>query len=123
MVPGWATGASTGNQPLPRAEGVGFEPTVPCDTTVFETVRFVRSRIPPPERLAAAPGREEPGQQCGRLCRPDPDGDRYLVVEPGIGAQVVEGAACPRLHVGGPVDQAAQPSGDEGTGAHRSEEH
>ena len=29
------------------AEGVGFEPTVPCDTTVFETVRFVRSRIPP----------------------------------------------------------------------------
>ncbi len=37
------------------AEGVGFEPTVPCDTTVFETVRFVRSRIPPPERLAATP--------------------------------------------------------------------
>ena len=35
------------------AEGVGFEPTVPCDTTVFETVRFVRSRIPsvPGERL------------------------------------------------------------------------
>ena len=31
----------------PMAEGVGFEPTVPCDTTVFETVRFVRSRIPP----------------------------------------------------------------------------
>src|SRR5580704_303798 len=31
----------------PLAEGVGFEPTVPCDTTVFETVRFVRSRIPP----------------------------------------------------------------------------
>src|SRR5664280_3086989 len=37
------------------AEGVGFEPTVPCDTTVFETVRFVRSRIPPPKRLAATP--------------------------------------------------------------------
>src|ERR1019366_4740391 len=88
--------------------------------TLFETVRFVRSRIPPPGRLAAAPGGEESGQQCGRFCRPDPDGDRYLVVEPGIGAQVVEGAACPRLHVGGPVDQAAQPSGDEGTGAHRT---
>jgi hypothetical protein len=29
------------------AEGVGFEPTVPCDTTVFETVRFGHSRIPP----------------------------------------------------------------------------
>ncbi len=32
---------------LTTAEGVGFEPTVPCDTTVFETVRLVHSRIPP----------------------------------------------------------------------------
>ena len=29
------------------AEGVGFEPTVPCDTTVFETARFGHSRTPP----------------------------------------------------------------------------
>ena len=29
------------------AEGVGFEPTVTCATTVFETVRFGRSRTPP----------------------------------------------------------------------------
>src|SRR5690242_11989308 len=32
---------------LPRAEGVGFEPTVTCATMVFETIRFGRSRIPP----------------------------------------------------------------------------
>ena len=44
------------------AEGVGFEPTVPCDTTVFETVRFGHSRIPPDERLVAATA-EEPGQE------------------------------------------------------------
>ena len=37
------------------AEGVGFEPTVPCDTTVFETVRFGHSRIPP-RREASRPG-------------------------------------------------------------------
>src|SRR5256885_16173589 len=29
------------------AEGVGFEPTEPGGSTVFETVRFGRSRIPP----------------------------------------------------------------------------
>src|SRR5262249_54975333 len=29
------------------AEGVGFEPTVPGGTMVFETIRFGRSRIPP----------------------------------------------------------------------------
>ncbi len=45
------------------AEGVGFEPTVPCDTPVFETVRFGRSRIPPSERLAAASGVEEPAEE------------------------------------------------------------
>ncbi len=45
------------------AEGVGFEPTVPCDTTVFETVRFGHSRIPPDERLVAAATAKEPGQE------------------------------------------------------------
>jgi hypothetical protein len=29
------------------AEEVGFEPTVPVDTAVFETARFGRSRTPP----------------------------------------------------------------------------
>ncbi len=30
------------------AEGVGFEPTVSCPTSVFKTGAFVRSAIPPP---------------------------------------------------------------------------
>jgi hypothetical protein len=29
------------------AEGVGFEPTDPVRSMVFETIRFGRSRIPP----------------------------------------------------------------------------
>ena len=29
------------------AEGVGFEPTIPCGITVFKTVAFVHSAIPP----------------------------------------------------------------------------
>ena len=29
------------------AEGVGFEPTVPCETTVFKTVTIVHSVTPP----------------------------------------------------------------------------
>src|SRR5947209_20105728 len=45
------------------AEGVGFEPTVACATTVFETVRFGRSRIPPSTRLPAAWGGEEGAQK------------------------------------------------------------
>ena len=54
------------------AEGVGFEPTVPGGTTVFETVRFGRSRTPPGCDAAAsdgtarvAPLREEGGEQGG----------------------------------------------------------
>ncbi len=45
------------------AEGVGFEPTVPFDTTVFETVRFVRSRIPPAIMLVGAQPLEELREQ------------------------------------------------------------
>ena len=33
------------------AEEVGFEPTVPVDTAVFETARFGRSRTPPSTSL------------------------------------------------------------------------
>ena len=33
------------------AEEVGFEPTVPVDTAVFETARFGRSRTPPSPSL------------------------------------------------------------------------
>src|SRR5436305_13318842 len=54
-------------------------------TTVFETVRFGRSRIPPSRnRLAAAAGGEEPRQQLGRLVGADSTGDRQLVVEAGV---------------------------------------
>ena len=35
----------------PLAEEVGFEPTVPGDTAVFETARFGRSRTPPSRSL------------------------------------------------------------------------
>ncbi len=49
------------------AEGVGFEPTVPFDTTVFETVRFVRSRIPPANRLVAAQSLKEPRKQLAGI--------------------------------------------------------
>jgi tRNA(adenine34) deaminase len=37
------------------AEEVGFEPTVPIDTAVFETARFGRSRTPPGESLQLDP--------------------------------------------------------------------
>ena len=58
-VAGWPPVGPSGQRPEtnPPAEGVGFEPTVPCDTTVFETVRFGHSRIPPAKRLAAGPER------------------------------------------------------------------
>ena len=46
---GLMVGRSVHQQWLLRmgAEGVGFEPTVPCDTAVFETARFGHSRTPP----------------------------------------------------------------------------
>src|ERR1700761_6339468 len=40
--------------PAPRAEEGGFEPTDPCRSTVFETVRFGRSRTPPPAKVVDA---------------------------------------------------------------------
>jgi tRNA(adenine34) deaminase len=39
---------------LALAEEVGFEPTVPVDTAVFETARFGRSRTPPLSSLQLA---------------------------------------------------------------------
>src|SRR5580700_1920911 len=72
-------------------------------TTVFETVRFGRSRIPPRGAccaarsgyrrrtgvVGAATSREELAQQCTRLIGEHPRRDGQLVVEPRIGAQVV----------------------------------
>jgi site-specific DNA recombinase len=67
------------------AEGVGFEPTVPGGTTVFETARFGRSRIPPAgdsswsahgpvlgsglSRRAGRPLRAGPPEGCRRSSR------------------------------------------------------
>ena len=41
------------------AEGVGFEPTETCASTVFKTVPFVRSGIPPIVQRTAR-GRRQP---------------------------------------------------------------
>src|SRR5437870_7930875 len=87
------------------AEGVGFEPTVPEGTTVFETVRFGRSRIPPGGSLSAPLVGEEAVEQGGAPIGQDAGGDRQLVVQAGVDTQVVERAAGPGLRVGGPEDQ------------------
>src|SRR5437660_8288117 len=71
------------------------------DTTVFETVRFGRSRIPPRLRLATPPIGEERRQEACALLGPDAGHDLDLVVEPRIGAEVVERPAGAGLGVGG----------------------
>src|SRR6266571_259494 len=78
------------------------------DTTVFETVRFGRSRIPPPARLATPPVGEERGQQRRALPGQHPGQDLDLVIEPRVGAQVVERPARPGLRVGSAEDQTGQ---------------
>ena len=50
---------------------------------------------------------EEGREQAGRFSGPHPRGDRHLVVEPGVGAQVVERAAGTRLRIGGAEDERA----------------
>src|SRR5580693_8071448 len=92
----------------PEAAALGLERKTPSDlrrewdlnprwagpTTVFETVRFGRSRIPPstsvPGRLlvsgGSAPAGEERFEEGGRLGGAHAVGDRDLVIEPRIGA-------------------------------------
>ncbi len=72
------------------AEGVGFEPTVPFDTTVFETVRFVRSRIPPANRLAGAKLLKELREQLGRNFFHHSALDHDFMVQAGVAANIVE---------------------------------
>src|SRR5436305_2696629 len=88
-----------------RAEGVGFEPTVACATTVFETVRFGRSRIPPSTRLPAALGGEEGAEQLRHALALDTRGDLDLMVETGIGTQVVERPARTGPRIGRAEDE------------------
>ena len=49
-----------------------------------------------------------------------PPRHRQLVVEPGVGAQLVERPARPGLGVGRAEDEASHPGGHEGPGAHRA---
>src|SRR4029078_12164646 len=89
---------------LPRAEGVGFEPTVTCATMVFETIRFGRSRIPPRRDSTGsgtAPRSEEAREQVTALVSAHSRDDLGLVVEAGIGREVVEAAARAGLRIGG----------------------
>ena len=44
---------------LVKAEGVGFEPTVTCATTVFKTVALSRSAIPPGSEGVPLPRRPQ----------------------------------------------------------------
>src|SRR5439155_13429696 len=87
------------------AEGVGFEPTVPEGTTVFETVRFGRSRIPPGASLSAPLVGEEGLEEDGAALGQHAGGHGKLVVEAGVGAQVVERTARSRPGIGGAEDQ------------------
>ena len=71
------------------AEEVGFEPTVPVDTAVFETARFGRSRTPPSKSLqrTAGPASGRYGRAGVGLVRYETpyssdEGKRYGVAEP-----------------------------------------
>ena len=57
------------------AEGVGFEPTVPGGTMVFETIRFGRSRIPP-RTILGGRGAVSPGVAACALTEPAGRGRR-----------------------------------------------
>ena len=63
---------------------------------------------------------KNPDSSAAALVGPDPSGDRELVVEAGVGAEVVEGAARPALRVGGSEDESAHSGCDQGTCAHRA---
>ena len=115
------------------AEGVGFEPTVGCPTMVFETIRFGRSRIPPPgsvpRGLHASSGvrrrcraarlatrGEEAREQRRRFLGAHAGVDRERVVEPRVGTERVERLERARLRVAArrtpprsPVPQARRP--------------
>src|SRR5437764_14956777 len=76
-----------------RSEAISAHPDLPCKPvrTLFETVRFGRSRIPPggslgPRRRATLG--EEAAQEGGGLLRPDARDDGHLMAETGIGGQV-----------------------------------
>ena len=86
-----------------------------------------RRQPPPPERESARGGpppsarcREERRQQGAALAGADTPCDLDLVVEPGVGAEVVERSACTRPGVARPVDDPADPGRHQSAGAHRA---
>ena len=96
----------------------------PEATTAFEAAPFVRSGNPPPARVAAP---RLSGARRRRRCSRAVDSSARtpwvtvdLVVEAGIGAEVVERARGAGLRVGGAEDQAVDPGGPQGAGAHRA---
>src|SRR6185437_6822651 len=97
-----------------------LNPRYPGGTTVFETVRFGRSRTPPSERLSGPPTGEELGEEGPTRRRQDPRYHRQLVVQPGVGTEVVDRSARPRLRVGGSEHHGAHSPGHQGPGAHRA---
>ena len=72
------------------------------------------------QTMASPPGREPRLQELGAFRFLDPRFHGNLMVEPGIGAEVVQRTARARLGVGGPEHQPAQPGGHRRAGAHRA---
>jgi hypothetical protein len=73
------TAEPSGTVRRPRAEGVGFEPTVGCPTHAFQACRFGRSRIPPRGHRSA--GAELVGREAERW---DPEPYRLSCATPVI---------------------------------------
>ena len=95
----------------------------PEATTAFEAAPFVRSGNLPPARLAVHPRPattslvrsaplvgEEVAEHLGALVGPRAGGDLELVVEPGVGSDVVQRAERTSLHVDRAVDDTGDPS-------------
>src|SRR5947207_2266454 len=99
--------------PVSLAEGVGFEPTVGRTHNGFRD-RPIRPLSHPSERGASLPaGGEEVGEQGGGLLGKYAAADGELVVETGVGAQVVQRAAGAGARVDRAEHEAAEPGGDE----------
>ena len=103
-------------------------------TTVFETARFGRSRIPPGGEATRTTAQSWTGQGSPGSRRSEknsvrstaqrsartPACDGCLVVEPGIREQVVERSAGAGLRICGAEHEPADTGGDECPGAHRA---
>src|SRR3954451_24422827 len=103
--------------PLPWRRGWDLNPRCPKDTTVFETVRFGRSRTPPRAidgscsgSVGCEEGLQEATSSLGLYAGDDGD----FVVEPRVGTEVVERTAGPGLGVDGPEHHPGHPGRQQG---------